>query len=174
MRCLDGGESDYVGRWSTVVGIVGPPAGRPDLASRDTESSARRPTPWRSTVTARLLLPDMRQQKVHGAQPRLAHVPSYREGLEIGVLRPRRAPEEVMDVAVVSRGAIHVDATDLKVRDRTPLILVRFTVPAASEREEDLAAEGVARFAREAVDRVAVTGAHRLLRRCGGDWVPVS
>ena len=79
-----------------------------------------------------------------------------------------------MGAAVASLGTFHVDATDLKVSDGTPFIQVRFTVPAASEREEDLAAQGVARRMREAVDKVAVTGANRLLRRRGGDWVPIS
>lgn len=78
-----------------------------------------------------------------------------------------------MDTAVASLGSLHVDATDLKVSDGTPFILVRFTVPAASEADEDRAAEGAARHLREGVERVAVTGGHRVLRRRGGDWVPV-
>ncbi len=78
-----------------------------------------------------------------------------------------------MGAAVASLGTFHVDSTDLKVSDGTPFILVRFTVPAASETDEDRAAQRAARRMREAVDRVAVTGAHRLLRRRGGDWLPV-
>ncbi len=69
-----------------------------------------------------------------------------------------------MDTAVASLGSLHVDATDLKVRDGTPLILVRFTVPATSEMEEDRAAQGAADRMRESVGRVADTGRHRLLR----------
>ena len=101
-------------------------------------------------------------------------MPSYRMELEIGSLRPGSAPREVIDAAVASLGSLHVDATDLKVSSGTPFILVRFTVPASSEGEEDRAAEGAARRMGEAVGRVAVTGRHRLRRRRGGDWVPVS
>lgn len=79
-----------------------------------------------------------------------------------------------MDAAVASLGSFHVDAADLKVTDGAPFILVRFTVPAASEREEDRAAQGAALRMREGVERVAVTGGYRLLRRHGGDWVPIS
>lgn len=57
-----------------------------------------------------------------------------------------------MGAAVAPLGSFHTDATDLKVRDGTPFIRVRFTVPAASEREEDAAAQGVARRMRGAVD----------------------
>ena len=101
-------------------------------------------------------------------------MPSYRVELEIRALRAGRAPEEVMASAVVSLGSLHVDATDLKVRDGAPFIVVRFTVPAASEMEEDRAAEGAACRMREAVGLVAVTGRLRLLRRRGGDWVPIN
>jgi len=101
-------------------------------------------------------------------------MPPYRVELEIGALRPGTAPREVMDTAVSSFGSLHVDATDLKVSDGAPFILVRFTVPAASEADEDRAAKGAVRRLREAVERVADTGRLRLLRRRGGDWVPVS
>lgn len=101
-------------------------------------------------------------------------MPSYRVELEIGALRSGRAPREVMDAAVASLGSLHIDATDLKVNDGAPFILVRFTVPAASKAEEDRAAQGAARRMREGVERVAVTGGHRLLRRRGGNWVPIS
>jgi len=79
-----------------------------------------------------------------------------------------------MDAAVASLGSLHVDATDLKVSDGAPFIVVRFTVPAASVADEDRAAQGAARHLRESIERLAVTGRHRLLRRRGGDWVPVS
>lgn len=46
-------------------------------------------------------------------------------------------------------------------------------MPAASEMEEDRAAEGAAHRTLEGVERVAVTRRHRLLRRRGGDWVAV-
>lgn len=79
-----------------------------------------------------------------------------------------------MGAAVVSLRMLHVDTTDLKVSDGTPFILVRFTVPAASEVEEDRAAGVAARRMREAVGRIADTGRLRLLRRRGGDWVPIN
>lgn len=79
-----------------------------------------------------------------------------------------------MDAAVASLGSLHVDATDLKVSDGTPFIVVRFTVPAASELEENSAARAAAGLMREGVGHVAVTGRHRVLRRRGGAWVPVS
>ena len=135
-----------------------------DVAAEDTliKSSLM----WRPAVP--------RRSVAHDGEPRLACMPSYRVELEIGALRPGTAPREVMDTAVASFGSLHVDATDLKVSDGTPFILVRFTVPASSEGEEDRAAEGTARRVGEAVGRVAVTGRHQLLRRRGGDWVPVS
>lgn len=113
------------------------------------------------------------QQWVRGGEPRLACMPSYRVELEIGALRPGTAPREVTDTAVASLGSLHVDATDLKVSEGIPFIVVRFTVPASSEGGEDRAAEGAAGRLREAVGRVAVTGRHRVLRRRRGDWVPV-
>lgn len=100
-------------------------------------------------------------------------MPSYRMELEIGALRPGTAPREVIDTAVVSLGSLHVDATDLKVSDGAPFIVVRFTVPASSETDEDRAAGVAARRMRDAVGRVAVTGRHWVLRRRGGDWAPV-
>ncbi len=79
-----------------------------------------------------------------------------------------------MDTAVASFGSLHVDATDLKVSDGTPFIRLRFTVPAASEAEEDRAAQEAAHRVRNAVERIAGTGRFRVLRRRGGNWVPVS
>lgn len=100
-------------------------------------------------------------------------MPSYRLELQIGDLRSGKAPKEVMDAALASLGTHHVDAADIKVSDGTPLILVRFTVRASSEAEEDTAAQVAARRTCEAVERVASTGRHRLLRRRYGSWLPI-
>jgi hypothetical protein len=100
-------------------------------------------------------------------------MPSYRVEVEIGDLRSGAAPQQVMDAAVASLGIHHVDATDLTVSNGTPRILVRFTVPASSEVEEDRAAHVAARRVLEAVARVAGTGHHWLLRRRAGRWLTV-
>ena len=84
-----------------------------------------------------------------------------------------KAPKEVMDAALASLGTQHVDAADIKVSDGTPLILVRFTVRASSEGEEDAAAQVAARRRYEAVERVASTKRHRPLRRRHGSWQPI-
>ena len=75
-----------------------------------------------------------------------------------------------MEAALSSLGH-HVDATDITVIDGTPRILVRFTVPASSAAGEDTAAQVAARHTREAVEPIASTGGHRLLRRRRGSWL---
>ncbi len=102
--------------------------------------------------------------------PRLTCVPSYRLELEIGDLRPGKTPNQVMEAALSSLGR-HVDATDIAVIDGTARILVRFTVPASSAVGEDTAAHVAADHAREAVEHIASTGGHRLLRRSRGSWL---
>lgn len=97
-------------------------------------------------------------------------MPSYRLEVEIGDLLPGRSPEQVMDAATSALGH-HVDATDITVVAGTPRILVRFTVPASSGYEEDAEARTASRASREAVERVATTGRHRLLRRYRGTWL---
>ena len=97
-------------------------------------------------------------------------MPSYRLELEIGDLRPGRTPNQVMN-AVLSSLEHHIDATDITVIDGTPRILVRFTVPASSAAGEDTAAQVAVRHTREAVQHIASTGGHRLLRRRRGSWL---
>ena len=103
-------------------------------------------------------------------EPRLTCVPSYRLELEIGDLRPGKTPNQVMEAALSSLGH-HVDATDITVIDGTVRILVRFTVPASSAAEEDTAAQVATCHTREAVEHIASTGRHRLLRRRRGSWL---
>lgn len=110
---------------------------------------------------------------VRVGEPRIAVMPSYRLELEIGDLRSGKAPKEVMEVALVSLGPHHVDATDIKLIDGVPFILVRFTVLASGEAQEDTAALVAACRTREAVQRVASTGRHRLLRLRHGSWRPI-
>ena len=98
-------------------------------------------------------------------------MPSYRLELEIGDLRPGKTPNQVMEAALSSLGTHHVDAADITVIDGTPRILVRFTVPASSAAGEDTAAQVAARHTREAVEPIASTGGHRLLRRRRGSWL---
>jgi len=103
-------------------------------------------------------------------EPRLTCVPSYRLELEIGDLRPGKTPNQVMEAALSSLGH-HVDATDITVIDGTARILVRFTVPASSAAGEDTTAQVAARHTCEAVEPIASTGRHRLLRRRRGSWL---
>lgn len=107
-------------------------------------------------------------------EPRITFMPSYRLELEIGDLRHGKAPHEVMDAALLSLAAHHVDASDIRLIDGVPCINVRFTVPASSNAEEDAAAQVAASRAREEVQRVATTRGHRLLQGRHGRWIPIS
>jgi len=92
--------------------------------------------------------------------------------LRSGDLRPGKTPNQVMEAALSSLGH-HVDATDITVIDGTARILLRFTVPACSAAKEDTAAQAAARHTREAVEHIASTGRHRLVRRRRGSWLPL-
>lgn len=107
-------------------------------------------------------------------EPRIAFMPSYRLELEIGDLRHGKAPHEVMDAALLSLAAHPVDASDIRLIDGVPCIIVRFTVPASSDAQEDAAAQVAASRACEGVRRVATTRGHRLLRGRHGRWLPIS
>jgi len=113
---------------------------------------------------------DLSQPVGPGDQPRLTCVPSYRLELEIGDLRPGKTPNQVMEAALSSLEH-HIDATDITVIDGTARILLRFTVPASSAAGEDTAAQVATRHTREAVEHIASTGRHRLLRRRRGSWL---
>ena len=98
-------------------------------------------------------------------------MPSFRLELEIGQLRPGRAPNEVMDAARAALSAHHVDATDIAVNHGIPRILVRYSVPESSEADENLAARQAAVRARDCVVEVAGTGQLWVMRRRGGRWL---
>ena len=100
-------------------------------------------------------------------------MPSFRLELEIGQLRPGRAPNEVMDAARAALSAHHVDATDIAVNHGIPRILVRYSVPESSEADENLAARQAAVRARDCVVEVAGTGQLWVMRRRGGRWLPL-
>jgi hypothetical protein len=100
-------------------------------------------------------------------------MPSFRLELEIGGLRPGRAPNEVMDAARAALAGHHVDATDIAVTGGTPRILIRFTLPDSSAIAENQAARLAAVGARDAVNAVAGTGQLWVLRRRGGRWLPL-
>lgn len=67
----------------------------------------------------------------------------------------------------------HVDATDIAVSGGTPRILLRFTVPASSDAQENAAARSAAVRTRDAVQQVAATKGLWVLRRRGGRWLPL-
>lgn len=107
-------------------------------------------------------------------EPRIAFMPSYRLELEIGDLRHGKAPHEVMDAALLSLDAHHIDASDIRLTDGVPSIIVRFTVSASSDAQEDAAAQVPVSRGCEGVQRVATTRGHRLLRGRHGRWLPIS
>lgn len=95
-------------------------------------------------------------------------MPSYRAILPIGDVRPGHSPEEVMDSAVAAVSSIAtVEHTDIQILSGVPRIVVRFTI------DDDVDARFVAGAMKDAVSRVAATGAGRLLLRRGGRWIPV-
>ncbi len=101
-------------------------------------------------------------------------MPSYRLELEVGVLVPGHAPDEVMAAAVTSVGEnYHVDGTDITIAAGTPRIRVRFTVPAVQDAVEDALARDASLVARDAVADVAQPGRMWVLRRERGRWLPV-
>ena len=95
-------------------------------------------------------------------------MPSYRAILPIGTLHPGHGPEEVMDSAVAAVSSITtVEHTDIQILSGVPQIVVRFHIA------DDDAARSVAQAMIHAVSQVATTGAHRLLLRRGGRWIPI-
>lgn len=79
-----------------------------------------------------------------------------------------------MEAARASLDGLHVDATDIAVRDGTPRILLRFTVPDSGEDAENLAARIAAVRARDEVETVAAVGQLWVLRRRAGRWLPLA
>lgn len=99
-------------------------------------------------------------------------MPSYRAVLQIGEMRPGHTPPQVMSTA---RRALAlwftVESTDIEVVARVPQIVLRFTVEATGDDEEQqLAVLAVWRM-RAAVAEVAATGRVELFLRQGGRWL---
>lgn len=95
-------------------------------------------------------------------------MPSYRAILPIGDVYPGHNPEEVMDEAVATVSSVAtVEHTDIQILSNVPQIVVRFHIG------DDGDAHQIAAMLRDAVTRVATTGAGRLLLRRGGRWVAV-
>ena len=96
-------------------------------------------------------------------------MPSYRAILPIGDVHPGNGPESVMDSAVVAVSSIAtVEHTDIQILAGVPQIVVRFHL------DDDGDARFVADAMKDAVSRVATTGAQRLLLRRGGRWITLS
>ena len=117
--------------------------------------------------------PRRRGDPARTGPPYTRAVPSYRVELDIGDLRPGRTPQDVMRVALDACGEHQVDATDVAVFGGIPRILIRFSVPASSDDDEDAAARGTADRVRAGVETVAHSGRRRILRRRRGAWLPV-
>ncbi|WBL19245.1 MULTISPECIES: hypothetical protein [Citricoccus] len=99
-------------------------------------------------------------------------MPSYRTVLQIGDLRPGHTPPQVMTTARASLAALFtVESTDIEVVARVPQIVLRFTVEATSDAEEQQLAVLAVRRMRAAVSEVAATGTAELFLRRGGRWV---
>ncbi|AJT42153.1 hypothetical protein [Psychromicrobium lacuslunae] len=99
-------------------------------------------------------------------------MPSYRAVLQITGLRPGHAPEVVMKTAIETLSSIHlVEANQLDVVGRVPVITLRFLVETSTDSEEDAQAMAACGQLREAVEQVATTGRLTTLRRRGGKWL---
>lgn len=102
-------------------------------------------------------------------------MPSFRAVLPILGLKPGHAPEEVMDTAVAALSERHlVEANQLDVVAGVPRITLRFAVEASTDDDENAHACSAAFALRQKVERVATTGAPRVLRRRRGKWLPVT
>lgn len=101
-------------------------------------------------------------------------MPSFQTRLKITGLRPGHAPESVMDTAVEVLGTRHhVESHQLQIAGGVPQLNLRFLVEATEDTGENQQARESAAMMREAVERVAVTGALSVLRRSRGKWLPV-
>lgn len=101
-------------------------------------------------------------------------MPSFQTRLKITGLRPGNAPESVMDTAVEVLGTRHhVESHQLQIAGGVPQLNLRFLVEATEDLGEDRQARESAAMMRDAVDRVALTGALSVLRRSRGKWLPV-
>ena len=101
-------------------------------------------------------------------------MPSFQTRLKITGLKPGNAPEAVMAAAVEALGTRHhVEANQLQIAGGVPELNLRFLVEPTEYTGENSTARESAAMMRDAVDRVAVTGALVVLRRSRGRWAPV-
>lgn len=101
-------------------------------------------------------------------------MPSFQTRLKITGLKPGHPPEAVMAAAVEALGIRHhVESNQLDVAGGVPQLNLRFLVePTEYSGENNQALESAA-LMRDAVERVAETGALLVLRRNRGRWAPV-
>jgi hypothetical protein len=101
-------------------------------------------------------------------------MPSFQTRLKITGLRPGNPPESVMDAAVEALGTRHhVESHQLQIAGGVPQLNLRFLVEATEYSGENRQALESAAMMRDAVERVALTGALSVLRRSRGKWQPV-
>ena len=109
-----------------------------------------------------------------GPLDRVEGMPSFQTRLKITGLRPGNPPESVMDAAVEALGTRHhVEAHQLQIAGGVPQLNLRFLVEASEYSGENRQAVESAAMMRDAVERVALTGALSVLRRSRGKWLPV-
>ncbi|KQR01936.1 hypothetical protein ASF72_12255 [Arthrobacter sp. Leaf141] len=101
-------------------------------------------------------------------------MPSFQTRLKITGLRPGNPPEAVMDAAVEALGTRHhVESHQLQLAGGVPQLHLRFLVEPTEYSGENQQALQSAAMMRDAVERVALTGALLVLRRNRGRWAPV-
>jgi hypothetical protein len=101
-------------------------------------------------------------------------MPSFQTRLKITGLKPGSPPEAVMAAAVEAlETRHHVESNQLQISGGVPELNLRFLVEATEFSGENSQARESAAMMRDAVERVAVTGALLVLRRSRGRWSPV-
>ena len=101
-------------------------------------------------------------------------MPSFQTRLKITGLKPGTAPEAVMAAAIEALGTRHhVESHQLELAGGVPQLNLRFLVDATASSAENSQALESAAMMRDAVERVALTGALTVLRRSRGRWAPV-
>ncbi|SDP66002.1 hypothetical protein SAMN04487914_12421 [Arthrobacter sp. ok909] len=101
-------------------------------------------------------------------------MPSFQTRLKITGLKPGNHPEAVMAAAIEALGTRHhVESHQLDLAGGVPQLNLRFLVDATAYSTENSQALESAAMMRDAVERVALTGALTVLRRSRGRWAPV-
>lgn len=102
-------------------------------------------------------------------------MPSFRVQFQVSAVRAGHRPEEVLDAA---RAAVtppmHCDDVRLDVPRGVPTVSVRFTIAHSNTADEDARARGHGADIVERMSQIAVVSPPRVLRRRGGEWIPVS